>query len=155
MVYHITLLHYLYQVLQYYFPVQRVTTSYFMNPCQNQSICCYNISELHWYHSLLELWTDASLRFSLCLWQVIKPEEATGPSQRYINSRTVRPRTKGAWLSVDVTDTVTDWLAHRGKLTSQSHGSITLYLLNNIQGVKLNIWGVTWMNVSDFALHMI
>ncbi|XP_029627567.1 transforming growth factor beta-2 proprotein-like isoform X2 [Salmo trutta] len=48
------------------------------------------------------------------IYQVIKPEEATGPSQRYINSRTVRPRTKGAWLSVDVTDTVTDWLAHRG-----------------------------------------
>uniref|UniRef100_A0A674CIP8 Transforming growth factor beta n=1 Tax=Salmo trutta TaxID=8032 RepID=A0A674CIP8_SALTR len=47
------------------------------------------------------------------IYQVIKPEEATGPSQRYINSRTVRPRTKGAWLSVDVTDTVTDWLAHR------------------------------------------
>ncbi|XP_029515195.2 transforming growth factor beta-2 proprotein-like isoform X2 [Oncorhynchus nerka] len=33
---------------------------------------------------------------------------------RYINSRTVRPQTKGPWLSVDVTDTVTDWLAHRG-----------------------------------------
>ncbi|CAB1325067.1 unnamed protein product [Coregonus sp. 'balchen'] len=44
---------------------------------------------------------------------VIKPEEPTGPSQRYIDSRTVRPRTKGAWLSVDVTDTVKDWLAHR------------------------------------------
>uniref|UniRef100_A0A4W5NHS4 Transforming growth factor beta n=1 Tax=Hucho hucho TaxID=62062 RepID=A0A4W5NHS4_9TELE len=47
------------------------------------------------------------------IYQVMKPEEPTGPSQRYINSRTVHPRTKGAWLSVDVTDTVTDWLAHR------------------------------------------
>ncbi|XP_070300748.1 transforming growth factor beta-2 proprotein-like [Salvelinus sp. IW2-2015] len=30
------------------------------------------------------------------IYQVIKPEEATGPSQRYINSRTVRPQTKGS-----------------------------------------------------------
>ncbi|KAL0973886.1 hypothetical protein UPYG_G00212420 [Umbra pygmaea] len=47
------------------------------------------------------------------IYQVMKPEEPTGPSQRYIDSRTVRPRTKGAWLSVDVTDTVKDWLAHK------------------------------------------
>uniref|UniRef100_A0A674CKN9 Transforming growth factor beta n=1 Tax=Salmo trutta TaxID=8032 RepID=A0A674CKN9_SALTR len=47
------------------------------------------------------------------IYQVQDQWGATGPSQRYINSRTVRPRTKGAWLSVDVTDTVTDWLAHR------------------------------------------
>ncbi|XP_010896681.1 transforming growth factor beta-2 proprotein [Esox lucius] len=46
------------------------------------------------------------------IYQVMKAEEPTGPLQRYIDSRTVRPRSKGAWLSVDVTETVKDWLAH-------------------------------------------
>ncbi|XP_062332929.1 transforming growth factor beta-2 proprotein [Osmerus eperlanus] len=45
------------------------------------------------------------------IYQLLKPEEVTSPTQRYIDSRTVRPRAKGAWLSVDVTETVKDWLA--------------------------------------------
>uniref|UniRef100_A0A4W5NF34 Transforming growth factor beta n=1 Tax=Hucho hucho TaxID=62062 RepID=A0A4W5NF34_9TELE len=45
--------------------------------------------------------------------EIYQVQDQWSPSQRYINSRTVHPRTKGAWLSVDVTDTVTDWLAHR------------------------------------------
>ncbi|XP_036404840.1 transforming growth factor beta-2 proprotein [Megalops cyprinoides] len=47
--------------------------------------------------------------------QVLKARDVTTPSQRYIDSRTVRPRAKGAWLSVDVTDTIKDWLSHRDR----------------------------------------
>lgn len=46
------------------------------------------------------------------IYQVLKPVDETSPAQRYIDSRTVRPRAKGAWLSVDVTETVKDWLAN-------------------------------------------
>ncbi|KAK1804137.1 hypothetical protein P4O66_020177, partial [Electrophorus voltai] len=34
--------------------------------------------------------------------------------QRYIDSRTVQPQAKGAWLSVDVTETLKEWMAFQG-----------------------------------------
>ncbi|KAJ8405140.1 hypothetical protein AAFF_G00321310 [Aldrovandia affinis] len=49
------------------------------------------------------------------IYQLLKSRDATAPSQRYIDSRTVRPRAKGAWLSVDITDTVKEWLTHRDR----------------------------------------
>ncbi|XP_028822701.1 transforming growth factor beta-2 proprotein isoform X2 [Denticeps clupeoides] len=45
--------------------------------------------------------------------EVYQADDEAAPTQRYIDSRTVRPREKGAWLSVDVTDTVKEWLSHR------------------------------------------
>ncbi|KAG9272555.1 transforming growth factor beta-2-like [Astyanax mexicanus] len=47
--------------------------------------------------------------------QILKPDDVTGASQRYIDSRTVQPQAKGAWLSVDVTETVKEWMAFREK----------------------------------------
>ncbi|XP_028660291.1 transforming growth factor beta-2 proprotein [Erpetoichthys calabaricus] len=49
------------------------------------------------------------------LYQLLKARDPTSPSQRYIDSRNVRPRTKGEWLSFDVTETVSDWLSHRDR----------------------------------------
>ncbi|KAJ8331970.1 hypothetical protein SKAU_G00430490 [Synaphobranchus kaupii] len=49
------------------------------------------------------------------IYQLLKSRDAAAPSQRYIDSRTVRPRAKGAWLSVDITETVQEWLTHRDR----------------------------------------
>ncbi|XP_076877889.1 transforming growth factor beta-2 proprotein [Brachyhypopomus gauderio] len=49
------------------------------------------------------------------IYQILKSDDLTAPSQRYIDSRTVQPQAKGAWLSVDVTDTVKEWLAFEEK----------------------------------------
>ncbi|XP_018592829.2 transforming growth factor beta-2 proprotein [Scleropages formosus] len=49
------------------------------------------------------------------IYQLLKSRDPSAPMQRYIDSRTVRPRAKGAWLSVDVTDTVKEWLTHRDR----------------------------------------
>ncbi|XP_030622060.1 transforming growth factor beta-2 proprotein [Chanos chanos] len=49
------------------------------------------------------------------IYQILKPDDVTAPSQRYIDSRIVQPQAKGAWLSVDVTETVKEWMAHREK----------------------------------------
>ncbi|XP_016305705.1 transforming growth factor beta-2-like isoform X2 [Sinocyclocheilus anshuiensis] len=48
------------------------------------------------------------------IYQILKSDDMTAPSQRYIDSRTVEPQAKGAWLSVDVTETVKEWMAFRG-----------------------------------------
>uniref|UniRef100_A0A673MWM6 Transforming growth factor beta n=1 Tax=Sinocyclocheilus rhinocerous TaxID=307959 RepID=A0A673MWM6_9TELE len=49
------------------------------------------------------------------IYQILKSDDVTAPSQRYIDSRTVEPQAKGAWLSVDVTETVKEWMAFRGQ----------------------------------------
>ncbi|XP_061786416.1 transforming growth factor beta-2 proprotein [Nerophis lumbriciformis] len=45
------------------------------------------------------------------IYQLLKPDEESTSTQRYIDSRTVQPRARGSWLSVDVTDTVKDWVS--------------------------------------------
>lgn len=47
------------------------------------------------------------------IYQLLKPDEESSSTQRYVDSRTIRPRAKGMWLSVDITDTVKDWLSDR------------------------------------------
>uniref|UniRef100_UPI00398E4639 transforming growth factor beta-2 proprotein-like n=1 Tax=Pristiophorus japonicus TaxID=55135 RepID=UPI00398E4639 len=49
------------------------------------------------------------------LYQVLKAKDPASPSQRYIDSKVVWPRTAGEWLSFDVTETVTEWLLHRDR----------------------------------------
>ncbi|XP_062856470.1 transforming growth factor beta-2 proprotein [Trichomycterus rosablanca] len=49
------------------------------------------------------------------IYQVLKSNDVTSSSHKYIDSRTVQPRAKGAWLSVDVTETVKEWMAYREK----------------------------------------
>ena len=58
------------------------------------------------------------LHLSFCgvfLCQLLKPDEESTSTQRYIDSRTVQPRTKGSWISVDVTETIKDWLSDPGQ----------------------------------------
>uniref|UniRef100_A0AAQ5YFT4 Transforming growth factor beta-2 proprotein n=1 Tax=Amphiprion ocellaris TaxID=80972 RepID=A0AAQ5YFT4_AMPOC len=45
------------------------------------------------------------------LYQLLKPDEDSTSTQRYIDSRTLQPRAKGAWISVEVTETIKDWVS--------------------------------------------
>ncbi|XP_048884420.1 transforming growth factor beta-2 proprotein [Brienomyrus brachyistius] len=56
-----------------------------------------------------------SLEQRVEIYQLLKSRDPAAPSQRYIDSRTVRPRAKGSWLSVDVTDTVKEWLTNKDR----------------------------------------
>lgn len=47
--------------------------------------------------------------------QILGHKELTSPTQRYIDSKVVRTRMEGEWLSFDVTEAVSEWLLHRGK----------------------------------------
>ncbi|XP_067877734.1 transforming growth factor beta-2 proprotein-like [Heterodontus francisci] len=49
------------------------------------------------------------------LYQVLKARDPASPAQRYIDSRVVRPRSVGEWLTFDVTETVSEWLLHRDR----------------------------------------
>ncbi|XP_037315578.2 transforming growth factor beta-2 proprotein [Pungitius pungitius] len=45
------------------------------------------------------------------IYQLLQPDEESPSTQRYIDSRTVQPKEKGAWISVDVTETIKDWVS--------------------------------------------
>lgn len=45
------------------------------------------------------------------IYQLLKPDEESTSIQRYIDSRTVQPKAKGVWISVDVTETIKDWVS--------------------------------------------
>lgn len=47
------------------------------------------------------------------IYQLLKPDDESTSTQRYVDSRTVQPRAKGSWISVDVTETVKDWVSDR------------------------------------------
>ncbi|XP_044283438.1 transforming growth factor beta-2 proprotein isoform X4 [Varanus komodoensis] len=49
------------------------------------------------------------------LYQVLKSKDLTSPMQRYIDSKVVKTRAEGEWLSFDVTDAVHEWLHHRDR----------------------------------------
>ncbi|XP_069464684.1 transforming growth factor beta-2 proprotein isoform X2 [Ambystoma mexicanum] len=49
------------------------------------------------------------------LYQVLKSKDLTSPTQRYIDSKVVKTRAEGEWLSFDVTEAVTEWLHHKDK----------------------------------------
>ena len=51
---------------------------------------------------------------TLCV-QILGHKDLTSPTQRYIDSKVVRTRTEGEWLSFDVTEAVSEWLNHRGE----------------------------------------
>ncbi|XP_034037854.1 LOW QUALITY PROTEIN: transforming growth factor beta-2 proprotein [Thalassophryne amazonica] len=46
------------------------------------------------------------------IYQLLQHDEDSTSTQRYIDSRTVQPRAKGTWISVDVTETVKDWVSN-------------------------------------------
>ncbi|XP_043424123.1 transforming growth factor beta-2 proprotein isoform X1 [Prionailurus bengalensis] len=48
------------------------------------------------------------------LYQILKSKDLTSPTQRYIDSKVVKTRAEGEWLSFDVTDAVHEWLHHKG-----------------------------------------
>ncbi|ROL33003.1 Transforming growth factor beta-2 [Anabarilius grahami] len=49
------------------------------------------------------------------LYQILGHKELTSPTQRYIDSKVVRTRMEGEWLSFDVTEAVSEWLLHRDR----------------------------------------
>ncbi|KAK1170657.1 transforming growth factor beta-2 proprotein-like [Huso huso] len=49
------------------------------------------------------------------LYQIVGHKELTSPTQRYIDSKVVRTRAEGEWLSFDVTEAVSEWLLHRDR----------------------------------------
>lgn len=53
------------------------------------------------------------------LCQLLKPDEESTSTQRYIDSRTVQPKAKGAWISVEVTETIKDWVSDPGERQHQ------------------------------------
>lgn len=68
----------------------------------------------------LMYWWDGDLAPSVCLLsQLLKPDEDSTSTQRYIDSRTVQPKAKGAWISTEVTETVKDWVSEPGELHHQ------------------------------------
>ncbi|KAJ1157625.1 hypothetical protein NDU88_010330 [Pleurodeles waltl] len=49
------------------------------------------------------------------LYQVLTSKGLTSPTQRYIDSKVVKTRAEGEWLSFDVTESVKEWLHHRDR----------------------------------------
>lgn len=49
------------------------------------------------------------------LYQILKSKDLTSPTQRYIDSKVVKTRAEGEWLSFDVTDAVQEWLHHKDR----------------------------------------
>ncbi|XP_027005238.1 transforming growth factor beta-2 proprotein [Tachysurus fulvidraco] len=49
------------------------------------------------------------------LYQILGHKDLASPTQRYIDSKVVRTRTEGEWLSFDVTEAVSEWLLHRDR----------------------------------------
>lgn len=49
------------------------------------------------------------------LYQILKSKDLTSPTQRYIDSKVVKTRAEGEWLSFDVTDAVHEWLHHKDR----------------------------------------
>lgn len=56
------------------------------------------------------------LHASMCVCQLLRPDEKSTSTQRYIDSRTVQPKAKGSWISVDVTETIKDWVSDPGEV---------------------------------------
>ncbi|KAM4692770.1 transforming growth factor beta-2 proprotein [Discoglossus pictus] len=49
------------------------------------------------------------------LYQILKSKDLTSPTQRYIDSKVVKTKAEGEWLSFDVTEAVGEWLRHRDR----------------------------------------
>ncbi|CAJ0940514.1 unnamed protein product [Ranitomeya imitator] len=49
------------------------------------------------------------------LYQILKSKDLTSPMQRYIDSKVVKTRAEGEWLSFDVTEAIKEWLRHRDR----------------------------------------
>uniref|UniRef100_H3DHC4 Transforming growth factor beta n=1 Tax=Tetraodon nigroviridis TaxID=99883 RepID=H3DHC4_TETNG len=45
------------------------------------------------------------------VYQVLRPDEDSTSTQRYIDSRTVQLKSKGGWISVELTETIKDWVS--------------------------------------------
>lgn len=46
---------------------------------------------------------------------MLRPDEDSTSTQRYIDSRTVQLKSKGGWISVEVTETIKDWVSDPGR----------------------------------------
>lgn len=76
-----------------------------------------------------------TLRFiSVC--KVLRPDEDSTSTQRYIDSRTVQLKSKGGWISVEVTETIKDWVSDPGQ------NSLLATLLVNLTSTSWSLHSV-------------
>lgn len=70
-------------------------------------LCCFSFFYfgVHFFHRLERV----------CFVQLLRPDEKSTSTQRYIDSRTVQPKAKGSWMSVDVSETIKDWVSDPGE----------------------------------------
>lgn len=47
--------------------------------------------------------------------KVLRPDEDSTSTQRYVDYRTVQLKSKGGWISVEVTETIKDWVSDAGQ----------------------------------------
>ncbi|XP_068181706.1 transforming growth factor beta-2 proprotein [Antennarius striatus] len=45
------------------------------------------------------------------IYQLLRPDEDSTSTERYIDSRTLQLKAKGSWISVEVTETIKDWVS--------------------------------------------
>lgn len=66
------------------------------------------------HRAVPSLCTALAHSLPLLLSQILRPDEHIA-KQRYLSGRNVQTRGSPEWLSFDVTDTVREWLLHRGR----------------------------------------
>lgn len=92
----------------------------FCHSVNNKIHCLSWLVDLEESKNICQVCLPHPLAFCVCLLcQLLKPDEESISTQRYIDSRTVQPRAKGSWISVDVTETVKDWVSDPGQLLHQ------------------------------------
>lgn len=103
----------------------------------DHSLCLTENASCRTHHNLQSCWQiiihyssailtseKVNIILLLLLCQLLRPEEESTSTQRYIDSRTVQPRAKGAWISVEVTETIKDWVSDPGQLLHQRRISL-------------------------------
>lgn len=99
--------------------------------------------------------TSAVFHALYLYWKVLRPDEDSTSTQRYIDSRTVQLKSKGGWISVDVTETIKDWVSDPGqdsllatlivKLTSISWSLHFVFVVQRIT------WALSWASTVPAA----
>lgn len=77
-------------------------------------LCCALISCLYYFFNKILKFHDVQNTYFSCSLQILKTKDVPSPMQRYIDSKVVKTRAEGEWLSFDVTDAIHEWLHHRG-----------------------------------------
>lgn len=96
-----------------------------------QRVEIYQVTQSGNHEKLSQLcFISFTLHFiSVC--KVLRPDEDSTSTQRYIDSRTVQLKSKGGWISVELTETIKDWVSDQGQ------NSLLATLLVNLTSISL------------------